>query len=463
MFKLLWTTWIALSVIGAGWLLTALPNSENPSAASMVFLPGKTTHGHHQIEMNCTACHLPDGGVTDASCVSCHGSDLKRKRDTHPKSKFIDPTKASLLDRIDAQNCITCHVEHQEEHTRPMGLTVPLDFCVHCHRDIADDRPSHQGMSFSSCTQAGCHNYHDNTALYENFLRKHLDEPDHLVDGRNPLRRLEQWLAVGNRISGPDRLTFEAADAPLEWQTGESLRQWSASAHAGRGINCSGCHRVPHGDLSAEVNSADIPWVEQPNHDSCRQCHRAEVEGFLQGKHGMRRGSGLAAMTPGEAVLPMHAASSHRELNCSACHSAHNPDPSFAAYKACIGCHNDEHTQSYSESSHFDLWQQEISGDAPAGSGVSCATCHMPRNSDGIVEHNQNANLQPNEQMARTTCLQCHGLQFTLDSLADERLLKNCYSSRPERHVQSLEMVREWFDSKNRKGPTGKADASSDD
>ena len=94
-----------------------------------------------------------------------------------------------------------------------MGVTVPQDYCFHCHEDIAVDRPSHQGLAFNSCAIAGCHNYHDNSALYEKFLYKHLDEPDCLAEPLNPVRKLQKLLAEV-REQHTRQLTKRDADAP---------------------------------------------------------------------------------------------------------------------------------------------------------------------------------------------------------------------------------------------------------
>lgn len=445
MLRLLWTSWIILTAAGAVWLYCALPSDSATSPMSTTFLPGQTTHGHHQIEMSCATCHLPDGGVTDQSCIDCHGEDLKTSRDTHPARKFVDPTRAVLLEKLDAQNCLTCHMEHQEERTHAMGVTVPDDFCWHCHEDVADDRPSHQGMAFHSCSNAGCHNYHDNTALYENFLSKHHGETSFMENAETPLRKFQQWLQKSGEIA--DEL-LRAADenAPPEWRNAEIAASWAASPHAVKGVNCTGCHTE-----SDTANTVGHDWIETPNHESCVACHDSQVSGFLAGKHGMRQAVGLSKMTPELARLPMHAAAGHEVLDCTACHDPHKPDLQFAAFDACRSCHNDQHSRSYEQSAHFDLWKQELAGESAAGSGVSCATCHMPRDADGLVNHNQNANLQPNEKMSRAVCMNCHGLQFTLDSLADPALKKNCYSSTPTSSVKSLQMVKDWFDSKKRK------------
>jgi formate-dependent nitrite reductase cytochrome c552 subunit len=141
----------------------------------------------------------------------------------------------------------------------------------------------------------------------------------------------------------------------------------------------------------------------------------------------------------------MHAAASGRELTCSACHAAHGDDDRGAASRACLGCHADEHSLAYTRSRHAELFEAERSGAGPAGSGVSCATCHMPEQSseDGerITQHNQNDNLRPNEKMIRSVCNRCHGLGFSIDALADDALVRSNFNRAPTVHVMSIEMA----------------------
>jgi hypothetical protein len=162
----------------------------------------------------------------------------------------------------------------------------------------------------------------------------------------------------------------------------------------------------------------------------------------------MRLAQGLSPMRPDWARLPMTDGSGHRELNCSSCHGAHRYETRHAASEACLSCHADSHSRAYKNSPHFRLWQAELSGEAPSGSGVSCATCHLPREVHAVngvdhvrVQHNQNANLRPNEKMIRTVCLSCHGLEFSLDALADRGLIENNFANAPSRHVDSIDMA----------------------
>ena len=105
-------------------------------------------------------------------------------------------------------------------------------------------------------------------------------------------------------------------------------------------------------------------------------------------------------------------------LTCNTCHQAHKYDVTLAAVETCLECHDDNHSLAYKKSKHYDLWLAELSSDqtpektpvqspvqspqkspeqSKKGTGVSCASCHMPRIQYDVtdwlnrvmVQHNQ--------------------------------------------------------------------------
>ena len=58
-----------------------------------------------------------------------------------------------------------------------------------------------------------------------------------------------------------------------------------------------------------------------------------------------------------------------------------------------------------------------------------------------VVEHNQNLNLRPNEKMIRGVCLNCQGLAFSIDALADRELVSNAFAGKPRVRIESVEMA----------------------
>jgi hypothetical protein len=59
------------------------------------------------------------------------------------------------------------------------------------------------------------------------------------------------------------------------------------------------------------------------------------------------------------------------------------------------------------------------------------------------VQHNQSDNLRPNEKMLRPVCTQCHGLEFSIDALADVELVRHNFNGAPGIHVPSVDLAVE--------------------
>ncbi|HEY6556102.1 MAG TPA: cytochrome c3 family protein [Polyangiaceae bacterium] len=389
-----------------------------------LYLPGPTTAGHYQIELACDACHTKAFTDTDSiqkACVRCHGQELKAANDSHPEKKFTDPRNAERVAALDARFCATCHREHRPEVVSSMGLSLPVDYCYRCHQSIGDERPSHEGLGYDTCAAAGCHNFHDNRALYEDFLEKHLNEAPSKANGKNPARQ----AAAPRSGSAPKH----AVAASLKLSSGGDAA-WRASGHFRAGVVCGECHAPSGQETSTRVESA-----------VCGKCHEYELSTYRSGRHGMREAQNLGAMRVSEARAPMKPSAHDRELGCMSCHGAHAFDTRNAAAQACLGCHDDTHTKAYSASSHARLWNADPSGQ----SGASCATCHLPRvDEEGRIRvlHNQNDVLRPNEKQVRTVCLNCHGLEFALSALADPKLIANNFQGQPSASVQSLDWVQ---------------------
>ena len=437
MRKLSLILWLAVTVAISGYLSYVLFFAQDKSE----FIVGEATHGHYQIEMACETCHTsPFGGseVLQTACLSCHNEELVVADDSHPIKKFTDPRNADRLAQLNAAECVTCHREHQNEQTHAIGVTLPDDFCFQCHQEIAKDRPSHEGMGFDTCASAGCHNYHDNKALYEDFLVKHANQQE-------PLSEIK--LFVANRVTQYQEenpkvkvLTSSDADSPknmVNEKTQQLTEHWQASSHAAVGVNCTDCH-----------NDAQNQWQEQPPLTMCANCHQENWQQFTQSHHGMRLSSALSQplspMTPAQGRLPFKSDSLNKIVSCESCHSSHELDLTFASTAACLSCHDDEHSNNFKNSKHFNKSLRQTSGSPLDDADVTCATCHLPNYVKGGVTrvmHNPNDNLRPNEKMIRTACLNCHSLEFSIDALADPALVKSNFIGKPSNHISSIDMA----------------------
>lgn len=469
-----WLAWILVTLLIAGFYNFKIFIDEDKEE----LLIGEATHGHFQIELACSSCHSdafsgPD--VIQDACLGCHAEELKESQDSHPKSKFRDPRNAERLAGLDARYCVSCHTEHQSEVAHPMGLTLPEDYCFHCHQEVGEERPSHEGLGYDTCASSGCHNYHDNRALYEPFLVKN--------SGGHWLSEQPHILKPNHAQSDAIKYIQQKADsfADKTEQHPEIAEHWGSSSHAEAGINCGGCH-----------NDEQSNWIEKPGIEQCSGCHQTETAGFMTGKHGMRLAEGLTAISPAEGRLSFTEESLNVSHSCTACHGAHDFNTEYAATEACLTCHNDEHSLAFKNSPHglinnisesllqtaqvADLSPDQIEADQTSESitdgqaqefikggqaqefikgsqalsgltsNVSCATCHMPRIVSGSeehpkirVEHNQNMNLRPNEKMIRSVCMHCHNLEFSIDALADPELIKNNFNGKPSQHIPSID------------------------
>lgn len=154
-------------------------------APSKLMALGPMNTGHETLE--CTDCHSPAKGtvfqqlnanfqhftgqrpkavafgsddVDNKKCESCH----KRPNDRHPMHRFKEPRFKEARLAIGAEQCESCHSEHQG-----VRLTVQdLTFCSNCHQDteLTDDPLdiSHAELIssnlWSTCLQ--CHDFHGN-------------------------------------------------------------------------------------------------------------------------------------------------------------------------------------------------------------------------------------------------------------------------------------------------------------
>ncbi len=478
---ILWTLWLV------GTLIAAVAGAKTLFVAGdqTALMPGNTTGVHHQFEIACATCHTSDvfadvGKVRkdiNKTCLTCHKDELKASDDSHPKKKFTNPRMAPYWEQVDGRYCTTCHIEHVPEDTLTSMVTLPGDFCVACHsegeQDVRVNRPSHEGLTFDTCASAGCHNFHDNRALYEDFLVKHGNEPWLLPETIVPAAALARDRARAKSSAEIDAY-LAAITAPTQTVEEKVAHDWAASAHAAADVGCGGCH-APEAETEEQI-AAD--WIESPSEAICADCHKSEAKTFALGRHGMRRHPKIAKprdgasalsvlgmdeppeflmsvlakylddpapppmMSTAEARVPLRPEAHGQDLTCSTCHKPHEQNLEFAAVGACLTCHNDEHSLAYESSPHFELYQAELSGALPPGSGVTCATCHMPKTEkSGRVtsNHNQNDTLRPNEKMIRPVCMSCHGLGFAIDALADPALVSNNFSGQPDRHIESID------------------------
>lgn len=214
---------------------------------------------------------------------------------------------------------------------------------------------------------------------------------------------------------------------------------WQSSAHAFADVNCSVCHLNDKNDLET-----------YPTYETCQSCHELVVETFLLGKHGIRLQEGLSPLSPAIARLPMKESAHDTLMTCNTCHDVHSVNTFEASVDACLTCHNDTHSLNYENSHHAELFVADSQLPRPSAKAVSCATCHLPRQVIDVagsepfvtVNHNNTLTLKPGDRMVSEVCMNCHGMEYSYNSIFDDELVELNFARPPTQDIQTLEMIR---------------------
>ncbi len=216
----------------------------------------------------------------------------------------------------------------------------------------------------------------------------------------------------------------------------EEINQlWQGSAHALAEVNCSSCHQ----------DSKTKALALKPTQENCHSCHEVAVETFLLGKHGIRIAEGLTPLTPAMARLPVKKSALGKQMNCNTCHDVHSVNTFQASVDSCLTCHNDSHSLNYEKSKHAELFVAEGKLPRPSVESVTCATCHLPRQEfNGLVHvnHNNTYNLLPRDRMVKDVCMNCHGMEYSYNSIFDDELVEANFARPPTQDLKTLEMIR---------------------
>lgn len=248
------------------------------------------------------------------------------------------------------------------------------------------------------------------------------------------MKRLTLLLLVGVTVwfwgvNGAIAVTQERLD--------EVTQQWRNSLHAVSEVNCSSCHQ----------NKETKNIVQKPTYESCQSCHKPETETFLLGKHGIRLQEGMTPLTPAIANIPMHAEAQDKVMNCNTCHDVHSVNTYTAAVDSCLTCHDDAHSRNYEKSQHANLFVSAGELPRPDAESVTCATCHLPRQTLGetdtiFVNHNNTYNLLPRDRMVKDVCMNCHGLEHSYNSIFDDEMVEANFDHPPTQKLETFDLIR---------------------
>jgi thioredoxin reductase len=333
---------LAVAIVSAAiGLLLLAPRSS--------YQPGALLAAHQQLSTNCTACHRPWRGPSNAGCVNCHG-DIS---DNNPHSGFdvtqedagLMPGRHLAVSPSNNLECLSCHKEHRG--ATPNVSTSSAFACVWCHKHPAINRVAE----------------HQVPVMTRQFFVRHLFK-----------RRFNHY---------EHSLLIKSHYPPI----------------AG-GFDCTSCHLVPpvqpgsHEDMS-------FKWA------GCAGvgCHLAPQDSFMEMPASL--GASPATIPYSDAVPVRHMravfvhSAGHLESACEQCHfkvaASRDPDDRASlAITRCFQCHAHQPAQPVPEPRSLALKQgsalaleDEVLAAAPitAASGarsgdgirtvIACNQCHL--------------------------------------------------------------------------------------
>jgi len=266
-----------------------------------------------------------------------------------------------------------------------------------------------------------------------------------MMSVQSRLGRLRSFVSISLSVLLLSVTIFTSVVGPVsaatEQEVQDVVEQWEVSAHALNDVNCASCHQ------SEETKA----FVANPNYESCQSCHENSVDTFLLGKHGIRLLEGMEPLTPSIAQIPMKHDAFDKQMTCNACHNVHTVNTMKASVDSCLTCHNDNHSLNYENSKHAQVvFAKQASLPRPGDDMVTCATCHLPRTGqkkgDGTalvkVNHNNTYTLKPRNRMVGEVCMNCHGVEYSYNSIFDDELVEANFDRPPTLEHQSFELMR---------------------
>jgi len=400
------------------------------SLKQLLLMPDKLTNAHAEIESQCNKCHLHfDKSNQSPLCLDCHEEiqdDLTKKQNFH-----------STINQEKIERCSSCHSDHKGRsfditsfdidhfnHDKTdfklenRHLNLPCDqchlakfenfrinlnkeTCTSCHEDVHQEKfndscqschdskswqvndfdhkktefplkAAHQQLACTSCHVTGIipavDNKDDRSNLGGQCINCHLGNDKHLgifKDQCQDCHNENDWQET-------DYNHYLQTDYPL---LGKHQK-----------LTCNACHAE---ELSPKKQCIDCHKGDDVhltnNGVKCGTCHNNESWTEISFNHQK------------ETNIELQGA--HKELACSACHTATVHKEKKDQVRTCIDCHK-----------VADVHQNNL--------GENCQKCHRQQHWDQAVSFNHDFTLFPltgSHQL--TTCRSCHANQtYALDS-----------------------------------------------
>ena len=290
------------------------------------------------------------GAHAETACTSCHAKPARRDREI--QIAFIGSTTRTSFPRMQAQDCLSCHVDfHEGEFVESPGGGA---LCENCHGQhdwlpVSYDIQRHNTEADYELTGAhlaipcvGCHANAQNEYTFEIAATEcqdcHRDDNPHgdqfaeAGQGANPVTVCENCHVTEAWQQASSGFDHDLTDFPL---TGRHVQTDCASCHVEETLTSGDVVQVFSG-LESTCESCHIeddPHQGQFNGTKCADCHVTDAFTIADYNHDDTR-------------FPLTGA--HLQVECQLCHLEESaPDASpFIRYRPvpreCEDCHGEE-------------------------------------------------------------------------------------------------------------------------
>jgi Class III cytochrome C family len=238
----------------------------------VMIAPGNVYQAHNEIQNNCLSCHKPFSGTPNEKCISCH-----KVAEIGMKSN-----KVQFHQKIESQNCISCHSEHKGINSRLAlnkfdHILLPekdRNSCVSCHSQPKNNL--HNQVS-NSCVS--CHSTRSWTAISSfNHDAINANSRNNCTSCHQSPKDKIHSISTANCISchSQDQWKPSTFDHSKYFQLDKNHNVSCTNCHKTndfKDYTCFGCHEHTMANIRSEHLEEGIT-----NFTNCVKCHKSANE-----------------------------------------------------------------------------------------------------------------------------------------------------------------------------------------
>ncbi|OQW47473.1 MAG: hypothetical protein A4S09_15240 [Proteobacteria bacterium SG_bin7] len=243
---------VLVLAVSVGWIA----HRDLNQLQAIAFLPGHLSKAHSFLGDKCTSCHIPNQGISVASCIACHANN----------TNLIKRQSTSFHASI--QSCKECHREHQGGLKPPLGMD---------HLTLA---------KIAAETHEPKYNKIQNQLLRQYYKKRHAQEiSSEVVSINNRELPLISTLSCTTCHATRDKHQGLFGTSCLSCHTTQTWRIAEYRHPSPNSRNCSQCHQAPpsHHMGHFEMVSQRVAGQRHARVNQCFLCHQTTSWNDIKG------------------------------------------------------------------------------------------------------------------------------------------------------------------------------------